>query len=65
VVTTSTVKSFHHFTVGGDVEVEETEVLSERVESVICRWCGHGRAIEVIDVVSYRGSDEPPAEPVE
>ncbi|MDH3755940.1 MAG: hypothetical protein OEU32_18915 [Acidimicrobiia bacterium] len=32
-------RAFHHFTVGGVLEVEEVEVLDERVESVECRWC--------------------------
>jgi hypothetical protein len=61
VVTTSKVKSFHHFTVGGEIEVEETEVLSYTVDSVTCRWCGHGRNIEtVIDDVVV-GGDAPPS----
>ncbi len=33
-------RSFHHYTVGGELVVEETEVLSANVESVSCRWCG-------------------------
>jgi DNA-directed RNA polymerase subunit RPC12/RpoP len=65
VVTTSTVKSFHHFSVGGDVDVEETEVLSSSVDSVVCRWCGHGRSIEIISAQEHAESDEPPAERVE
>jgi len=28
--------------------VDEREVLSETVEAVSCRWCGHGRAVEPI-----------------
>ena len=46
VVTSRRTKAFHHFTVGGDLSVEEVEVLDEQVESVSCRWCGHGRAVE-------------------
>ncbi len=39
-----------HFTVGGDLEVEEEEVLDSRVEDVTCRWCGaSGAAIEEIE----------------
>jgi hypothetical protein len=48
VVETTTVRSFHHYTVGGDLAVEEPEVLARNVESVTCRWCGHGRDIEEI-----------------
>ena len=42
-------KSFHHYTVGGELVVEEEEVLSRQVDSVICRWCGHGHSVVEID----------------
>lgn len=48
VVETTTVQSFHHFTVGGDLTVEESSVIAHDVESVSCRWCGHGREVEVL-----------------
>ncbi len=48
VVETTSVRSFHHFTVGGDLTIEEPEVISKTIESVTCRWCGHGRSVEVI-----------------
>jgi hypothetical protein len=48
VVETTTVRAFHHYTVGGDLTIEEPEVLSRAVDSVSCRWCGHGRGVEVI-----------------
>ena len=38
-------RAFHHYTVGGDLEVEEVEVLDEQVEAVECRWCGPGAAV--------------------
>jgi hypothetical protein len=41
-------RAFHHYTVGGELEVEDVEVLEETVESVTCRWCGHGTAVEVL-----------------
>jgi hypothetical protein len=28
--------------------IEEPEILSRNVDSVSCRWCGHGRGVEVI-----------------
>ena len=41
------VKEFRHFSVGGDLTVESTEVLEETVDSVECRWCrASGDAIE-------------------
>lgn len=39
-------RRFHHYTVGGELSVEDEEVLSEVVEDVSCRWCGSGRAVE-------------------
>jgi len=39
-------RAFHHFTVGGDLTVEEEQVLSEKVEEISCRWCGSGQAVE-------------------
>lgn len=34
------VRAFHHFTLGGDLTIEEEEVLEREVERVVCRWCG-------------------------
>ena len=48
VVETTSVRSFHHYTVGGDLTVEEPEIISRSIDSVTCRWCGHGRDVEVI-----------------
>ena len=48
VVETTTVRSFHHYTVGGELTVEEPEIVQRTVDSVTCRWCGHGRAVEAI-----------------
>ena len=47
VVTTRRTRAFHHYSVGGDLTVEDEVVLDERVESVECRWCGaSGDAVE-------------------
>jgi hypothetical protein len=46
VTVTRRTRAFHHYTVGGDLSVEEEQVLSEQVEEVSCRWCGSGRAVE-------------------
>ena len=45
VTTTRRMRSFHHYTVGGELTVEDPEVLEERVESVVCRWCGPSGAV--------------------
>jgi hypothetical protein len=42
-------RAFHHYSIGGDLQVEERETLAEHVEDVSCRWCGHGRAVERIE----------------
>jgi hypothetical protein len=48
VIETTSVRSFHHYTVGGDLNVEEPEVIAKTVESVTCRWCGHDRGVEAL-----------------
>jgi hypothetical protein len=46
VVETTTVQSFHHFSVGGELTIEEPHVVERVIQSVSCRWCGHGRDVE-------------------
>lgn len=36
---TRTTTSYHHYSVGGELEVEDTQVLAETIEDVSCRWC--------------------------
>ena len=40
VTVTRRTAEFHHFSGGGDLEVEDQELLSEKIETVQCRWCG-------------------------
>lgn len=49
VTTTRRTRAFHHYSVGGELELEEVEVLAEVVEEVSCRWCGSGQAVVEID----------------
>ena len=49
VTTTRKSRAFHHFTVGGELTIEDEDVLSEVVEDVSCRWCGSGSAVEEVD----------------
>jgi hypothetical protein len=49
VTTTRTTRAFHHYTVGGELRLEDEVVLHESVDDVSCRWCGHGRSVEVLD----------------
>lgn len=48
VTATRRTRSFHHYTVGGELAVEGTEVLDEVVEEVSCRWCGSPRGVEPV-----------------
>jgi hypothetical protein len=48
VTTTRRTREFWHFDLAGDHRVEEAEVESESVASVVCRWCGRADAIEVV-----------------
>lgn len=42
-------KAFYHFTVAGELAVEDEDVLESRVEEVTCRWCGAtGPSIEEV-----------------
>jgi hypothetical protein len=50
VVTTRRTRAFHHYSVGGELTLEEETVLGENVEEVTCRWCSAtGSSIESID----------------
>jgi hypothetical protein len=42
-------RAFHHYTVGGELRVEDEVVLDEVVEDVSCRWCGTGKSVEPLD----------------
>jgi hypothetical protein len=48
VTSTRQTRAFHHFTVGGELTVEDEEVLTESVDAVSCRWCGTGASVEAL-----------------
>ena len=48
VTTSRRTKAFHHFTVGGELAIEDEEVLDERVEDVVCRWCNSSAGVETL-----------------
>ena len=48
VTVTKRTRAFYHYSIGGELSVEDEEVLSEVVEEVACRWCGTGQAIEEV-----------------
>jgi hypothetical protein len=45
VTTTRRSRAFHHYDLGGELTVEDEEVLDEAVEEVSCRWCGSAKAV--------------------
>lgn len=45
VVSTRRTRAYHHYSVGGELVVEEEQVLAETIEDVSCRWCGSGQAV--------------------
>jgi hypothetical protein len=64
VVTDRRTRAFHHYSVGGELSTDEEQVLSEEVVEVSCRWCGHGRAIEVLSASDAQGAASEGAAPV-
>jgi len=40
VVAVRRTQAFHHYSLAGDLTVEDESVLEERVSEVKCRWCG-------------------------
>jgi hypothetical protein len=51
VVGTRRTRAFHHYNMGGELTVEEEDVLEERIEQVTCRWCSaSGDAIERVPI---------------
>jgi hypothetical protein len=62
VVATRRTRAFHHYNLGGDIEIEEEEVLDAQVERVTCRWCGAtGDKIDALDALDAAGADDRPA----
>ena len=49
VTTTSTRRAFHHYSVGGELVVEEDHVIAETVDEVLCRWCAAGGTVEEVE----------------
>jgi hypothetical protein len=49
VTVTRRTRAFHHYSIGGELTVEDEDVLSEVVEEVACRWCGGGSQVETLE----------------
>ena len=48
-------KEYWHFDLGGEVSVEDQEVLHDDIEEVRCRWCG---ATDTVEIVPRAGDAE-------
>ena len=47
VTATRRTRAFYHYSIGGELEIEDEQVLDERIEQVTCRWCNaSGAAVE-------------------
>lgn len=53
VTSTRRTRAFHHFSVSGELTIDDSELLNEEIEEVSCRWCGNGSA--VIEYASGEG----------
>lgn len=42
-------RRFLHFSLGGDMEVDEEETLSHDVHRIVCRWCDRDDGIEALE----------------
>jgi hypothetical protein len=65
VLTTRRTSAFHHYSVGGELTIEEEQLLEETVERVTCRWCGaSGDTVEELGESPSQAADAvAPAEP--
>jgi hypothetical protein len=60
VVTARRTRAFHHYSISGDLAVEDETVLDERIERISCRWCNaSGDAIETFDSDAEQLHDQP------
>jgi hypothetical protein len=57
VTTSRRTRAFHHYTIGGELSIEDEEVLAETVESAICRWCGTAESVVQVDPDELGASD--------
>jgi hypothetical protein len=58
VLATRRTRAFHHYSIGGELTVEEEDVLEDRVEAVTCRWCGATGDVIERDPADIRSIEE-------
>ncbi|MGI8663717.1 MAG: hypothetical protein ACR2LQ_10965 [Acidimicrobiales bacterium] len=57
VTTSRRTQAFHHYSVGGELRVEDERVLTEVLEAVACRWCGTGDSVVELDELAELEED--------
>ena len=63
ITTSRRTRAFHHYTVGGELSIEDVEVLAETIEDVTCRWCGTGTAVAEISEDELADAEASPPDP--
>jgi hypothetical protein len=63
VTLTRRTREFWHVALSGEARVEDETVLSEKPESVSCRWCGQSDTIEIVARADADLSTDPTTEP--
>jgi len=48
VTTSRRTRAFHHYSVGGELRIEDEEILAEDVEAITCRWCGDAAVVSAV-----------------
>ena len=39
-------RRFEHATLGGEISIDEEEIIERRVDRIVCRWCDRDDGIE-------------------
>jgi len=58
VTESSTTRSYHHYSVAGELLVEDVEVLASEIADVRCRWCGTGSNVIAVGPDNSNASDD-------
>ena len=45
VVRATRAQAYYHFTIGGELQIEDPKILTDVIESIDCVWCGTGKNI--------------------
>lgn len=41
-------RRYHHYTLGGELAIDDEEILDQKIEKVVCRWCDRSDGIELL-----------------